>query len=236
MGRFVVSNSGLRQFYSGCPAKYTFYKKYNLAILPPPLIFGLQVHKMVEEGLPQPHKTNMAVYEIASKLLRMVKKLGYKIIDQEIDHLAPLTDDIWVAGRIDAVAELEGEPVLIDFKTGAYGWKKRRLETGEIVYFQAMGTQGTIYTTPPIGSDAWPDRLDYLLASSNGRTQVHTYYNNEEDRQNLIRMATIMKDASDRGWFPKVVNYQCHDCNFMHACWKTPNWEQYYVERGEKYG
>ena len=229
--RFVVSNSGLKQFFSGCPARYPFYKKYNMTMLSPALVFGLAVHEMVEKGLPNPHETNYRVHEIASKLLRMVKKLGYKIIDQEIDHFAPLTDDIWVAGRIDAVAELEGETVLIDFKTGANGWKRRKLETGEIVHFQALSNQGTIYLTPPAGVQDWPIEMHYLHAPNNGVTRVHPYYQNEDDRQNLIRLATLMKDAADRGWFPKNKGWQCNDCDWMHCCWKTPGWEKYYVER-----
>ena len=232
MTKFIVSKSGLQQFFSGCPARYPFYKKYNMAILPPPLAFGIAVHKMVEEGLPNPHKVDVLVYEIASKLLRMTHKLGYNIIEHEIHHLAPLTDDIWVAGRIDAVAELDGETVLIDFKTGASGWRKRKLETDEVVYFQALGVQGTIYLTPPIGAEAtWPTEMHYLLAPKNGVTKVHKYYKNEDDRQNLIRLATLMKDAADRGWFPKCKGYQCHDCRWMHCCWQTPGWEKYYVER-----
>ncbi len=169
--------------------------------------------------------------EVASKLLRMVKKLGYKIIDQEISHFAPLTDDIWVAGRIDAVAELDGETVLIDFKTGANGWKRRKLETGEIVYFQALSNQGTIYLTPPAGVKDWPIEMHYLHAPNNGVTKVHPYYQNEDDRQNLIRLATLMKDAADRGWFPKNKGWQCNNCDWMHCCWETPGWNRYYTER-----
>jgi len=231
MSKFTISHSGLRQFFSGCPAKYPFYQKYKLTLLPSYYTFGLEVHRLVEEGLTKPHEVDYRVYEVASKMLRMVKKLGYKIIDQEIDHYAPLTDDIWVAGRIDAVAELDGDTVLLDFKTSANGWKTRKLETGEIVTFQALGTQGTIYLTPPLGVTDWPLEMHYLLAPTDGKTAVHKYYYNEPDRQNLIQLATLMKDASDRGWFPKMKGYQCNQCDWMHACWQTPGWEKYYTER-----
>ncbi len=231
MSKFIVSHSGLKQFFSGCPAKYTFYRKYTMAVLPPWYAFGIAVHKAVEEGLHNPQDIDPRVHEVASKLLRVTKKLGYKIIDREINHIAPLTDDIWVAGRIDAVAELDGEPVLIDYKSGAHGWKSRKLEGGEVVRFQAQTTQGEIYLTPPVGREDWPVELHYMLAPTEGKTAVYKYYQNEKDRQNLIMLATLMKDASDRGWYPKMKGYQCHDCDWMHACWQTPGWEKYYLER-----
>ena len=230
---FTVSKSGLEQFMSGCMHRYPLYRKYNLALMPPALAFGIEVHRLVEEGLPNPPSSdNLQAIEIASKLLRLTSKLGYKIIDREIQHLAPLTNDIQVVGRIDAVAELDGELVLIDFKTSGYGWKKRKTELGEIVYPKALGFQGPIYLTPPYGDDgSWPVELHYLLAPKQGKTAVHKFYENDEARQNLIRAATIMKDASDRGWFPQNRGWLCEGCDWAPACWKWNNWQRYYTER-----
>ena len=231
--KFTVSKSGLEQFMSGCMARYPLYRKYNLAMMPPALAFGIAVHRLVEEGLPNPPSNeNLKVIEIASKLLRLTSKLGYKIIDREIYHIAPLTDDIQVVGRIDAVAELDGDTVLLDYKTSGYGWKKRKTEQGETVVPKALGFQGPIYLTPPYGDKgSWPIEMHYLLAPKNGKTAVHKFYENDEARQNLIRAATLMKDAHDRGWFPMNRGWLCDDCDFMHACWKTPGWEKHYIER-----
>jgi len=231
MSRFIVSNSGLKQFFSGCPAKWTFYKKYSLAVPPKPLAFGIAVHEAVEEGLSQPHYEDPYVYEIASKMLRVLKNRGYKIIDREINHLAPLTKDIWVAGRIDLVAELDGLPVLVDWKTAARNWSKIKTEDGEVHFPQDETIQGTIYTTPPPRASAWSDDLHYIVVPRNGVSKIHKYHRNEEDVQNLIRLATLMKDASDRGWFPKMKGYQCLKCDWKDACWQTKNWERHYVER-----
>ncbi|MEK7178158.1 MAG: hypothetical protein AAB721_00665, partial [Patescibacteria group bacterium] len=185
---FTISKSALEQFLSGCPARYQFYKKYNLAHMPPALDFGIKVHKMIEQGLPNPHTTpeDLDAVEIAERLLNLIEKAGYKILAQEVQHIAPLTDDIQLFSVIDAIAELNDEPVLIDFKTGARLWKKWKTMHGELVVPKAMGFQGTIYLTPPRpgttsdhwGEGVWPDQMHFLMAPKEGPTHIYKYYTN----------------------------------------------------------
>ena len=241
MPKLTVSASALNQFMSGCPARYTFYQKFNMVKVPPAMDFGIRVHRMLESGLPNPHTTpaDLDAAEIAERLLNLVEKAGYKILEQEVRHIAPLTADIQVFGIIDAIAELDGEPVLIDFKTGARQWKKWKTEDGEVFVPKALGFQGPIYLTPPnLGSTSdywkgkvWPGELHYLLAPNDGPTTIYHYYDSVEDRQNLIRACTMLKDAVDRGWFPLNRGWLCADCDWFPACYRTVGWERHYVER-----
>ena len=80
----------------------------------------------------------------------------------------------------------------------------------------------------------WPGELHYLLAPTEGPTTIYKYYSSEEDKQNLIRACKMLKDAVDRGWFPKNKGWLCSDCDWMHSCYKTVGWQKYYVERREK--
>lgn len=239
--KFTISKSALEQFLSGCPARYTFYQRYNLAHMPPALDFGIKVHKMIEAGLPNPHTPieNLEAVETAERLLNLVEKAGYRILAQEVKHLAPLTKDIQMFALIDALAELDGVPILIDFKTGARLWKKWKTMHGEIVVPKAAGFQGTIYLAPPYpgstsdhwGDGVWPDEMHFLMAPKEGPTHVYKYHANDVDKQNLIAAAQSLKDAVDKGRLPKNKGWLCENCDWFHCCWETPNWERHYVAR-----
>ena len=76
MSKLTISNSALSQFLSGCPARYTFYQKYNMVKVPPAMDFGIRVHRMLEAGLPNPHTppADLDAAEIAERLLNLVEK------------------------------------------------------------------------------------------------------------------------------------------------------------------
>src|SRR3990167_1380249 len=240
MAKFTVSNSALNAFFGGCAHRYPLFKQYSTkdAIMPPPMKFGIAVHKAIDVGIPD--KTTPAIRMAAERLLNLADKNGYQILATEVKHFAPLTDEINVFGLIDVLAlTADGKPVIIDWKTGGYPWETTELETGELVTMKAVGWQGAIYTMPPfempIEWDEWPREVHYLVVPTNGNAAIHKYHANEEDLLNLVQAATIVKEADDRGWYPKNVGYECRDCLFMHACWKTPNWERYYdVRRGAR--
>ena len=206
---------------------------------------GIRVHKMLEDGLPNPHTppADLDAAEIAERLLNLVEKAGYKILAQEVKHLAPLTADIQVFGLIDAIAELDGEPVLIDFKTGARQWKKWRTEEGEVFVHQPLAFWVFIIFPPPYPDstsdywkgEVWPSEMHYLLAPTEGPTTIYKYYESDEDKQNLIRACQMLKSAVDRGSFPLNRGWLCTDCDWMHACYKTVGWQKYYIER-EQHG
>lgn len=235
----TLSKTSLEQFMSGCNYRFPLYRKYTRLRISRYEKFGIAVHQMLEAGVPESPDDNLSEWEIADKLETMVDKLGYHILDREVKHIAKLTDGIQVFGIIDAIAELDGEPVLIDYKTGGRAWKTITTEQGEIVVPKAAGFQGPIYLTKPYGGSIsdywgnglWPGELHYLYAPNTGVTKRHRYYKNDIDDQNLLHAAGLLKDAVDRGWFPKNVGWQCEGCDWRNVCYKTPGWEKYHGEK-----
>ncbi len=232
----VLSKTSMDQFFSGCNFRFPLYKKYTRVKQSPAEKKGILVHKMLEDGIPsQPQPEYFDAYETAIKLDKMINNLGYKIIDREVKHIAQLTDEIQLFGYIDVVAELDGEPILVDYKTGGRPWKETKTIHGEIVVAKARGFQGPIYLTPPIVDEyfggEWAGRMDYLYAPNQGVTKVYSYYSNEADHQNLIRAATMIAEAAERGWFPKNQGWLCGNCDFYNACYQTKNWRRYHKEK-----
>ena len=232
---FTVSNSALNAFYSGCPARLDFFRKYSMKprFMPKPLRFGIAVHEAIQKDL---EGTEGEVRITAERLLNLADKNGYQILATEVKHFAPLTDDIDVFGIIDVLAlTSEGKPVIIDWKTGSYPWETTELASGELVTMKARGWQGAIYTLPPykmpIEWKEWPEELHYLTAPTNGGAQIHKYYAGDEDLENLRRAATMMKEAVDGGALPKNIGYECRDCDWQKVCWQTPGWDKYYNVR-----
>ena len=233
----TVSNTALQQFMSGCTYKYALYKKYTRKKMSRPMKFGIEVHELLSEGIPVDPTNDLLAWERAKTLELMADKLGYVILDREVKHIAPLTKDIQVFGVIDVLAELDGVPVLIDWKTAARTWKTIKTERGEVVVPKAAGFQGPIYLTTPHpgstsdywgGGGVWPSELHYLLAPTTGTTKRYKYYEEDVGRQNLIQAATLLKDAVDRGWFPKNQGYLCESCEWRNVCYKVPGWERHH--------
>ena len=237
--KYTVSNSALNAFFSGCPARLGFFRKYSMKpkFMPRPLRFGISVHQAIEQDLEGEMAADVRM--VAERLLNLLDKKGYKILEREVKHLAPLTDDIDVFGIIDAlVLNPDGSCGIIDFKTGSYPWETIETADGELITLKARTWQGAIYTLPPYrmpaGWKEWPGRIDYLTAPTNGLAGIFPYYANDADLENLRRAATMMKEAEDREWLPKNVGYECGDCLWRPACWNLPNWERHYDNRRGK--
>ncbi len=239
-----VSPTALNQFLSGCPGQLPFYQNYKLKekYLPSPLRFGIEVHRLVEKGLPDDilkfaaDGGNASAAEIARKMIKVLDKQGYEILDREVWHHAPLTDNIEVVGKIDVVARDEkGIPVLVDLKTGARQWKKLKQSTGEVRIPKAETFQAPMYLTPPYEDPyfdgEWPQQLTYLVVPNDGATKLPTFYENADARDNLILACELFKFASDEGFFPLNRGWMCEGCMWKKLCWDEPGWEAIYDER-----
>jgi hypothetical protein len=241
VSKFVVSNSALGQFFSGCPARFPFFKQYSLKEkwMPKHLKFGIAVHRIMDEGVPglgDLTDFDEDAIMTAERLSNLAEKQGYTILQTEIKHRAALTNDIDVFGIIDALAlTKEGRPILIDWKTGDYPWKGFKTEDGEVIVTKARGWQGTIYTLEPyempIDWDEWPSEMHYLTAPRYGTASVHPYHANDADVRNLVWAAEQLKAAADADRFPKNVGYLCRDCDWKKSCWGMSDWEKYYNVR-----
>lgn len=238
-----ISPTALSQFLSGCPAKLAFYRTHKMKerYLPKALRFGIEVHTLVEKGIPTDfgaYGGDLDAVEVATKMIKVLENLNYEILAREVWHHAPLTEDIEVVGKIDIVARTKhGIPVLMDLKTSARAWKTIKQNTGEIRVPKAETFQAPLYLTMPyenpyFDDDEWPQQLDYLVAPRDGVTKIYSFYENEEARSNLITACEMFKFALDsdyglslnKGWL-------CNGCDWKKLCWDMPGWEKYYDER-----
>ena len=236
-----ISPTALNQFLSGCPARLAFYSQYKLKerYLPRALQFGIEVHDLVEKGLPdieQIYDGDIMAVETAAKMLKVLEKQGYEILAQEVWHCAPLTSDIEVVGKIDIVAYTNvGVPVLVDLKTSARSWNTITQNTGEIRIPKAETFQAPMYLTPPYENPyfdgEWPQRLDYLVVPADGVTQIYPFFENAEIRANLVTACEIFKFALDSDLLPANRGWLCDNYDWQKICWDLPGWEKYYERR-----
>jgi hypothetical protein len=235
----TISKTALETYLSGCSWRYQLYKRYTRLKVSPAETFGIAVHQLMQHGLPPAGSeptVDLDAYEVARKLFLLENNLGYKILGREVKHFGLLVPDIQVFGIIDAVAELNGEPVLIDYKTSSRAWKEVVGAGGEIIVAKSRGFQGPIYLTPPreykyFTGKSWAKQLHYLIAPENGVTAVHIFSENDADRRNLIQAAQMLKRAVDAGEFPLNEGWLCDSCEWLHACRQTPKWQQYHGEK-----
>ncbi|MFQ5822250.1 MAG: PD-(D/E)XK nuclease family protein, partial [Candidatus Heimdallarchaeota archaeon] len=202
--KFTVSKSLLEKYFGGCAFRGKLYKEWNLKVeyMPKPLRDGIEAHDLIERSL-----SGEALYDpktleplgsargidIAERAHNWAEKNGYEVLDTEVKHLAPLTEDIQLFGVIDLLAlDRDGIPVCIDWKTSAKQWTATKIEDGELVVIGATGWQGPIYLTPPAKNDIlnpeeWPDKMLYVVIPKTGSVGEFPYYKNEVDDQALLR-------------------------------------------------
>ena len=244
---FTVSKSSLEKFFSGCAYRAYLYRRWSLKaeFMPAPMKFGIAVHEVIEKSLEQGKPPvaiawdpipNMNVMTRAERALNWIEKQGYRILATEVQHIAPLAEDMQLFGIIDVIAETpEGESILIDWKTSSKLWTVTKLPGGELVYVGAKGWQGPVYLTPPYKSDIlkeWPNRMKYVVIPEYETVEAYDYYKSADDDQALVAAARLMKHAHDTGNYPKNIGtYTCNSCDFKNVCWQIPGWEKYYTER-----
>jgi len=73
--------------------------------------------------------------------------------------------------------------------------------------------------------------MEYVIIPTNGTVASYPYHKFEADDQALIAACQQLVEAKKIGSFPKNKGFQCRDCDFKHACWKTRGWEKYYDAR-----
>lgn len=238
MSKFTISSSGLRQFYSGCPARYVFYSSLNVVSIPRYYELGLTVHRYMEEGVPDEPEDKEAA-DLARRLREKVEQEGYTLLYRELSHLAPLTSGIDVSGIVDVIAlDRRGERVLIDYKTAGSPWKYiTRAEGGSThVMPQAETWQAEIYLTPPYRPprefNQWPTRIDFMVVPKDGSpVTIHPYRSTDEGRTSLIRACQMVRDAERNPPIPKNKGWLCHRCDWMDVCWDRPGWETKFTLR-----
>ena len=152
----------------------------------------------------------------------------------ELRQVVPLSKSIKLVRVIDAFAKTkDGEAVLIDYKTTVWPWRllfESKSATNPVP--QSMGFQATAYLIPPNEPTpfAWPNRIDFLVASERGGLAVHTYRQSPEDMANLLDAIQVVHKAK---LFPKHSGNGCAFCSYKEACFGTPGWEALYEKKGK---
>ena len=166
---FYVSPSGLTIFFN-CPAQFR-YKQQWKSLAPTPQFFldGTHAHQAMEGTMnPESSRASDKYFE---RLHDMEKDLGYEVLHRELRQKVPLGNDIMLVRVIDAVVLYEGVPMLVDYKTATWPW--RRLASG--IAPKGSGFQPAAYLIPPEelpeGLDEWPTRIAFLVAAKNPLSQ-----------------------------------------------------------------
>ena len=235
---FFISASKLNSFFS-CPAQYDYGRR--LAPLTKDMFLedGSAAHRLLAKELPG--KLTPRARSFYEQLKLMYDEKGYaplwveegKLVVEK-KQLVTLYKGVKLVRVIDAFATVDGEYVLIDWKTAVWPWRglsDTKSPLGGPVP-AAMGFQATAYLMPPDDPAPfpWPTRIDFLVASERGGMGIHTYRRNEEDEANLIE---AVKQVKATKVFPKHRSSSCFYCQFKHACFETPGWERLYEAKGK---
>ena len=223
---FPISKSELEAYFD-CPAKYQFMRRWQPLVVNQELQDGIDAHAILAgaSGLP----ANPRAIKLAGALGDL--EAGYTLADvggqpwREQYQIVPW-QGFAIRRMIDAGGWLKRTPVLIDYKTANWAWTPI-----EGIYPKALGFQPAMYLIPPPDPapfKAWPERLDFLVAPSKGKSNIVAYERDEHDEANLLEAATIVAEAKA---FPKVQGWKCERCPFFDVCLETDQWQKKYEPR-----
>jgi CRISPR/Cas system-associated exonuclease Cas4 (RecB family) len=235
-----ISASKLNSFFQ-CPAQYAYSRTYEPLTKDKFLEDGTAAHALLAGE--RPAKLTVRARAFYEQLQLLYKEGGYTPLwlDEndkprvEMRQVVALGKKLKLVRVIDALANVDGEAVLIDYKTAVWPWRKLRdgkVPAGVNPVPQSMGFQATAYLIPPDEPTPfkWPTRIDFLVASERGGMSVHTYRSSKDDVANLIDAANMVTDATV---FPKHRGSSCAFCQFKDACFGTAGWQKMYLEKGK---
>ena len=237
MSKLKTSPSRMSDFFS-CPAKFKYHQDFKIVgeMEPvPALENGTAVHALLE-GKIDGFTMNPEVDWYFKKINNLRHEEGYEIIGTETFQTVDVGDH-QLMRVIDAFAFIGDEPVLVDYKTASWKW-----DSFADRYPQAKGFQATAYLIPPDDPapfEEWPTRIDFLIAPRwemvdnrrlTGTPEVVSYYQNDEDLQNLI---DALDHIASTKVFVKNRGYNCRTCSMAGLCFDLPNMEGMY-ERKKK--
>jgi hypothetical protein len=243
---FYTSPSALSNYFS-CPAKYAYSRAWKPAKVDADLQDGIMAHAVMElrtrqdwpaSGLMPKDITSRAA-QYVNKLSGLMRDEGYQLLrgGAEKKMSAELPGQIVLRHIVDQIAVTrEGEPVILDYKTGDWPWKEKRPgESGK-----SLGSYASVtYLLPRKvkglgvrGLKQWPQRIDYLKVSSNGKPQVFTYRPVQADLDNLIEAAGVVRAATA---FPRNRGINCDYCPFRSKCFGYEQPGEYVLKTDEHF-
>ncbi len=237
---FRISASKLNAYYS-CPAQFDFGRRLEPLTKDVFLQDGNDAHLLMAGG--KPETLSPRARSFYEQLTSLYHSCGYMPLWEakgkpvvELKQELALTPNIQLVRIIDAFAmDKSGEAVLIDYKTAVWPWRTIGDAKGNPVA-QAMGFQAAAYLIPPVepAPFKWPTRIDFLVASERGGSDVHTYRYNQKDVDNLIEACEVIAAAKT---YPKHKGSGCYYCPMNQCCYETPNWKKAYrTKKGKTNG
>jgi len=226
----VVSPTGMEKFLT-CPRMYALQREMKPKEISDWFVLGNDVHAIMEgRGVEEPHPKAL---DLAMRLKALDRK--YQPIERELTQRIRLKirSNIVLHRRIDMLAvDGAGIPAVVDYKTGSRRWQEKE---GKVP--KACGLQAVAYTMPTKVEKAWdirawPNRIDFLVATLDGTTEKHSYHLRPQDVEELVEVADMVRMAAKLGTFPRHVGFSCGFCDFAKACFERPGWEDSYVIRG----
>lgn len=218
-----ISASALDKFFT-CPRQYKLSRTLTPLGRPSEeLQRGIEVHALLagERITPTIEDVGWYVKQIKSK------EKDYTIFLRETEQIIDYTPGVTIVRRHDGlgVHNPSGEEVVVDYKTAGWQWDV----TSDIAP-KAHTFQSAIYL---LGNDM-PDRMDYIVASSDGVVKVFTVYEEQELFQNLYDAIDMVLDAHLKDKFPKHEGWLCRFCDFFDPCHKVQGWQSNFKQRGDR--
>lgn len=218
-----LSASALDKFFT-CPKQYHLSRTLTPLGMPTEeLQRGLEVHAILagEKVAPTIDDVRWYVKQIKSK------EKDYTIFLREVEQTFEYKKGILITRRMDGlgVHNPSEEEVVVDYKTAGWQW-----EVKEGIATKALGFQSAIYL---LGNDM-PERMDYIVASSDGVVKVFTVYAHQELFDNLHTAIEMVVEATEKGAFPKHEGWLCRNCDFFAPCHDIRGWQSNFKKRGDK--
>jgi CRISPR/Cas system-associated exonuclease Cas4 (RecB family) len=200
---------------------YVLAKQMRPKLMPSWVQDGDKIHKALA-GYMKPSELSPMQEKAFLGMQAFEKEMGYEIKQRELKQYFPLAPAIDGVRVIDGVGELQGNPVLIDYK---FPVKPSKWEHKFGVSSKARGFQSYLYLFYPYEfSGDWPVRIDFLVHPKS----IYPVLKEASKMDEVVESAQIMYEADRNNRFPRVEGAVCNFCDYFFACNETNRWEDRY--------
>lgn len=227
--RFRTSASDLEAFFK-CPASLGYSKQWTVLKVSQAIRDGLDAHAIM---------AGMEVKEPSSAAIKYAEKLKqaeatYRVVPivRERKFVTPVGTDMELARRIDLIAAIDKDTVVIDYKTtgSINSWRDSKG-----ILPKALSFQTAAYLLPePAGPNnpvkKWPTTMIYMIVNPYTEVKMFGHQVEKSDIDNLKAAMLLVKLAKK---LPKVKGDHCFDCWFFDVCYNKKGWEDKYKKRGD---
>lgn len=223
-----------RWFELGCPARWNFERNWEPKAKNEWAERGTLVHAMLDGSKKLKDVKDLSALRLYQKLKDALAFSDLEIESMELEQTIPIKEleDVMLVRRIDVKGKLNGQSVLLDYKTAGVEWKS----IGDIVP-QTYTFQGPGYLYPPPDLPEWPTTMHYLVVPLyRGTVHFHPYHKNAPDDLNFLEAVKMLRDAIIGDYQPKIRGKGCLDCDMAPVCYDIPGWKKLYTPKEHHHG